>query len=101
MVIVKHRGVTAGQKIDAMESKSDGEGGVHAKQLQKEQRRGRRQLVHGKPLCFAPTVTTWEPSCNGGHQPTNTTFNMECLVFKHTHGQFGSQVPQLCCMLPK
>ena len=73
MVIVKHRAVTAGQKIDAMESKSDGEGGVHAKQLQKEQRRGRRQLVHGKPLCFAPTVTTWEPSCNGGHQPTHTS----------------------------
>ena len=48
MVIVKHRAVTPGQKIDAMESKSDGEGGVHAKQLQKEQRRGRRQLVHGK-----------------------------------------------------
>ena len=31
MVIVKHRAVTAGQKIDAMESKSDGEGGVHAR----------------------------------------------------------------------
>ena len=48
MVIVKHRGVTAGQKIDAMESKSDGEGGVHAKQLQKE--------------TGQETVSTWEAS---------------------------------------
>ena len=95
MVIVKHRAVTPGQKIDAMESKSDGEGGVHAKQLQKE--------------TGQETVSTWEASLfrtDSYHlgtllqwgSPTNTH---QCLVFKHTHGQFGSQVPQLCCILPR